>query len=573
MPDRLSPLDASFLYLEQPTTAMHVGSVMVFHPGATPFSYERLVQHVAARIAYVPRYRQRVRAVPGRLANPVWVDDEDFDISRHVRRSALPRPGTATQLQELVARLQARHLDRSRPLWELILVEGLADGRFAVLTKVHQALVDGVHAVDLGQVVLDSCPDIHVPPPSTWHPVAEPSAVELLVGAVADAVRRPQAVLDTLRSGLGDVRATAGKTMEALSGLAFAARTATRPTPRSPLNPDIGDHRRFLLVSTDLEDYRRVRNHLLAGPSRRRRGGAAGGRRPGLRNAVGIELSAAAGGAAGPRTGDPAVGDPGPPGSFGSGSFGSSGSVTSGGPDGVTAGGPGGDDRAGDGGRTGGTRGAGAGQGTNGRRNATTTINDVVLAVLTGALRTWLMTRGEPVPPDSVVRALVPMSVRAEGQGEAGALGSRVASLLVDLPTGEPSPLMRLHQISYQTKAHREAGQAVDAPAIAGIAGFAPPTLHSLGARVASGLSRRMFNLVITNVPGPQQPLYVLGARMLASYPVIPLARGQALSIGLTSYDGGVYYGLNADRDVMADLEVIGQCITDALAEMVEAVR
>ena len=187
-----------------------------------------------------------------------------------------------------------------------------------------------------------------------------------------------------------------------------------------------------------------------------------------------------------------------------------------------------------------------------------TTVNDVVLAVLAGALRTWLLTRGEPVPPKSVVRALVPMSVRVDDPSQAGAVGSRVASLLVDLPTGEPSPLMRLHQISYQTKAHREAGQAVDAPAIAGIAGFAPPTLHSLGARVASGLSRRMFNLVITNVPGPQQPLYLLGARMLASYPVIPLARGQALSIGLTSYDGGVYYGLNGDRDAMPDLDVLG---------------
>ena len=200
-------------------------------------------------------------------------------------------------------------------------------------------------------------------------------------------------------------------------------------------------------------------------------------------------------------------------------------------------------------------------------------MNDVVLAVLAGALRAWLLTRGEPVPPKNVLRALVPMSVRADDPSQADAVGSRVASLLVDLPTGEPSPLMRLHQISYQTKAHREAEQAVDAPAIAGIAGFAPPTLHSLGARVASGLSRRMFNLVITNVPGPQLPLYLLGARMLASYPVIPLARGQALSIGLTSYDGGVYYGLNGDRDAMPDLEVLGPCITDALAEMVEAAR
>jgi WS/DGAT/MGAT family acyltransferase len=172
-----------------------------------------------------------------------------------------------------------------------------------------------------------------------------------------------------------------------------------------------------------------------------------------------------------------------------------------------------------------------------------------------------------------MIRALVPMSVRADDPSAAGAIGSRVASLLVDLPTGEPSPLVRLHQIAYQTQAHREAGQAVDAPAIAGIAGFAPPTLHSLGARLASGLSRRMFNVVITNVPGPQLPLYLLGARMLATYPVIPLARGQALSIGLTSYDGGVYYGLNGDRDAMSDLDVLAQCIVDSLAEMVEAVR
>jgi diacylglycerol O-acyltransferase len=605
MPDRLSPLDASFLYLEQSTTAMHVGSVMVFQPAGTPFSYERLVQHVAARIAYVPRYRQRVRAVPGRLANPVWVDDENFDITYHVRRSALPRPGTATQLQELVARLQARHLDRGRPLWELILVEGLADGRLAVLTKVHQALVDGVHAVDLGQVVLDADPDVHDPPAHTWHPVPEPTAVELLVGAVADSVRRPQAVLDTLRSGLGDVQATAGKVLEAFGGLALAARTATRPPPRSPLNPDIGQHRRFLMVSTDLEDYRRVRNHLLAGQRRRRRFPAAGGRRPGMRAGVSLNSSGgaaldtafdvlAAGTAAPGAPGAPGpAGHPSPAGPAGAGqavpargsttrpSVGAS-VVPDGGSTPLSGSGPGSATGTGTGSATGtggapgpdpGSGGAGRSGPEPGVAGPTTTINDVVLAVLAGGLRAWLLTRGEAVPPKSVVRALVPMSVRADDPGQAGAVGSRVASLLVDLPTGEPSPLMRLHQISYQTKAHREAGQAVDAPAIAGIAGFAPPTLHSLGARVASELSRRMFNTVITNVPGPQQPLYLLGARMVASYPVIPLARGQALSIGLTSYDGGVYYGLNGDRDTMPDLDVLGQCIVDALAEMVEAAR
>ena len=492
MPDRLSPLDVSFLYLEEPTTPMHVGSVMLLDPPPGGLDFDRLVKHVASRVAFVPRYRQRVRWVPGRLANPVWVDDERFDISYHVRRSALPRPGTATQLAELVARLQARPLDRSRPLWELILVEGLAEGRVAVVTKVHQAMVDGVQAVDLGQVVLDETADAQDPPPQTWRPSSEPSSVELVVGAVADAVRRPQEVLETVRAGLGDARETAGKAVEALTGLAVAARTATRSTPRSPLNHDVTEHRRFAMVATDLEDYRRIRNRLMEGPARQRRR-RVNGRAP-----------------AAHVTPVPTV---------------------------------------------------------------TTSVNDVVLATLAGALRSWLLTRQVSVPPASVVRALVPMSLRVTDPTQAGAVGSRVGSILVDLPTGEASPLMRLHQIAYQTKAHREAGQAVDAPAIAGIAGFAPPTLHSLGARVASGLSRRLFNLVVTNVPGPQQPLYVVGARMLSSYPVIPLARTQSLAVGLTSYDGGVYYGLNADRDAMRDLDVLAQCITESLAELREAAR
>lgn len=492
MPDRLSPLDVSFLYLEEPVTPMHVGSVMVFEPPAGGFDFDRLVKHVAARIALVPRYRQRVRSVPVRLANPVWVDDERFDISYHVRRSALPRPGTEEQLAELVARLQARPLDRSRPLWELIVVEGLADGRVAVVTKVHQAMVDGVHAVDLGQVVLDASPDATTPSMQTWRPAPEPSSVELVVSAVADSVRRPQEVLETVRSSVGDARETASKAVETLSGLAFAARNATRSTPRGPLNRDVTEHRRFAMVATDLEDYRRIRNHLMAGPARQRR-----------RRSTGRTTSA------------PLVPVP----------------------------------------------------------TVTTSVNDVVLATLAGALREWLLTRGESVKPSSTVRALVPMSMRVTDPTQAGAVGSRVGSILVDLPTGEASPLMRVHQVAYQTKAHREAGQGVDAPAIAGIAGFAPPTLHSLGARVASSLSRRLFNLVVTNVPGPQQPLYAVGARMLSSYPVIPLAKSQSLAVGLTSYDGGVYYGLNADRDAMGDLSVLAQCITESLAELREAVR
>jgi diacylglycerol O-acyltransferase len=480
--DRLSPLDVSFLYLEEPTTAMHVGSVMIFQPPATGFDYPAMVRHVAARIAYVPRYRQRVRWVPARLGNPVWVDDENFDVGHHIRRAGVPSPGSQPQLEELIARLQEGRLDRSRPLWEIIVVEGLEAGRIAVVTKVHQAVVDGVQGVDLGQVVLDDTPTIQDPPPDSWRPAPEPSLAELVADAVFDSVRRPGQVIDTLRSGLGDVRATAEKAAEALSGLAVAARTAARPTPRSPLNTDISDQRRFAMVATDLEDYRRVRNHQIRSV-RRHRGAAAAG------------------------------------------------------------------------------------------EAARTSVNDVVLATLTGALRAWLLTRGQPVPPTAVIRALVPMSVQVADPREVGAIGSRVASLLVDLPTGEPSPLVRLLQVAYQTRVHVETGQAVDASAIAGIAGFAPPTLHSLGARVASGLSRRLFNLVLTNVPGPQQPLYLVGSRMLSSFPVIPLARGQALSVGLTSYDGGVYYGLNADRGAMPDLDVLAQCILDSLVELQEAMK
>jgi hypothetical protein len=318
--------------------------------------------------------------------------------------------------------------------------------------------------------------------------------VELLAGAVVDSVRRPGQVLELLRTGISDVRATVARTADALGGLALAARTATNPPPSSPLNQAISTYRRYAMIATDLENYRRIRNHHLGRPGRRRRTGPARPSAPAV-----------------PVTPSPNGGAPEP----------------------------------------------------------TITVNDVVLATLAGGLREWLLTRGRAVPP--MLRALVPMSVRVEDPREAGAIGGRVASLLVDLPTGEASAQMRLYQVAYQTKAHRDTGQAVDAPAIAGVAGFGPPTLHSLGARVASGLSRRLFNLVITNVPGPQQPLYLDSARMLASYPVIPLARGQALSIGLTSYDGGVYYGLNADREAMSDLDVLSQCILDSLTELVEA--
>ena len=463
VPDRLSPLDVSFLYFEEPTTPMHVGSVAVFQEPDSGFDHDRLVRLISNRIAFVPRYRQRIRWVPGRLANPVWVDDENFDISYHVRRSALPRPGTDAQLAELVARVQSRSLDRSRPLWEMYLVEGLSDGRFAIISKTHHAMVDGMGAVDIGQVILDTSPDPRERPQDTWRPTPEPSWVELVAGAVAETVRRPQAAVDTFRGGLSELGSAAGRVLDAAGGLLAAATSAARAAPESPLNTVIGEHRRYAMLALDLDDHRRIRKAHDA------------------------------------------------------------------------------------------------------------TVNDVVLATVAGALRAWLLTRGQRVGPATTVRALVPVSVRSEGENATS--GNHVSSYLVDLPVGEPSAVMRLHQVSYRMQAHKETGQAVGATALAGLAGFAPPTLHSLGARVASGLSKRWFNLVVTNVPGPQQPLYAGDARMLAAYPVVPLAKGQALTIGLTSYDGRVFYGLNADRDAMSDVDVLAQCLSDALAELLETVR
>ena len=462
MPDRLSALDMSFLYLEEQTTPMHVGSVGLFETPEGGFGFDSLLAVVRERLAFVPRYRQRLRWVPGNLANPVWVDDEDFDLTYHLQRSAVPKPGTPEQLRELVARIMSRPLDRSRPLWEMYFVEGLEDGRFALVSKTHQAVVDGVSAVDIGQVVLDVSPHAPDPPTDGWMPALEPSSLELLAGAVADVVHRPGVLVETARRAVSDLPAAGGGWVlrmlgGAAGGVVTAMRTAASPAPGSLLNVPIGAQRRFATVDTRLDDYRAVRA---------RHGG---------------------------------------------------------------------------------------------------NVNDVVLATIAGALRNWMFTRGVRVPTTASVRALVPVSVLT-GEGE-----NRVAEYVVDLPVGEPSPAMRMHQVSYAMKAHLETGQAVRARALAGMAGFAPPTLHALGARVANSLSRRLFNLVVTNVPGPQTPLFVGGAPMVATYPVVPLAKGQALAIGLTSYNGAVCFGLNGDRDAMSDLDVLAQCIPDALNELVES--
>jgi WS/DGAT/MGAT family acyltransferase len=460
MLERLTTMDASFLYLEEPDAPMHVAGVLLLEP--PPGGLDAIAALVEARLPLVPRYRQRVVEVPGRLADPVWADDPDFDVDYHVRQSALPRPGTEEQLLDLVSRLTARPLDHRRPLWELYLVEGLSDGRVAVITKTHPALVDGLGAVDIAQVLLDPSPDATVPEAEPWRPSRLPSGVELLRTALTEYVQRPSAAVESLGAAVTDVRTTVARLGGAASGFVRAARSAVFPAPQSPLNATRSRQRRVAVARADLDDLRVVRS-------------AHGG-----------------------------------------------------------------------------------------------TVNDVLLTVVTGALRDWLLSRGAAVVASTTVRALVPVSVQGDEQE---APGNRVASYLVDLPVGEPNPRVRLARLSYAMRGVARSGRSVGADALIALTGFAPPTLHALGARAARGLSRRMFNLVITNVPGPQLPLYAAGARMLEVFPVVPLVRGQGLSIGMTSYDGRIYVCLNADRDTVGDVDLLAELIEQELGELVEASR
>jgi WS/DGAT/MGAT family acyltransferase len=459
MAERLSTLDASFLYLEEPGTPMHVGGVLVLESPAG--GVDALAELIAARLPLVPRYRQRVAEVPGHLANPVWVDDEDFDLDYHVRRSGLPRPGTEAQLLDLVSRLTARPLDRRRPLWEAYLVEGVAGGRVAVVTKTHPALVDGLSAIDIGQVLLDVAPDAPAPEPAEWRPQRAPTGAQLVWEALDEVVRRPSSIVETARSAVDDVRSTATRLGGAAGGLLRTARSALLAAPHSPLNAPLGSQRRVAVARADLDELKAVRK-LYGG-----------------------------------------------------------------------------------------------------------TVNDVLLNVVTGALREWLLSRGEPVLTGTTVRALVPVSLL----DDEGAEGNRVSSYLVDLPVGEPNPRVRLTRLSYAMGGVVAHGQSVGADSLIALTGFAPPTLHALGARAARRLSRRLFNLVVTNVPGPQVPLYAAGGLMQEVFPVVPLARGQGLAIGMTSYNGRVFFGLNADQDTVGDVDVLADLIEQEVAELAESIR
>ena len=460
MDDRLSASDASFLYAEDATTPMHVGAVLLVNPPGGGFDYDLFVELINERLSLAPRYRQRIATVPGKIANPVWVDDEEFDIGFHVRRSALPKPGSNEQLAELVSRLMSRRLDRDRPLWEIYLVEGLSRGRTAIVTKAHHAMVDGVQTLDISEILLDTTRTPLRPQTPEWKPRRKPSHVQLITDAMRDYAHRPQSVLETWRAGIADVKTTSERVSDIVGTVIGAMRSVARPPGASPLNVPIGSQRRFAMTSTSLADYKII------------------------------------------------------------------------------------------------------------RKRQDCSVNDVALATLTGALRTWLMSRGEVVRTSTTLRAMLPVSVHRPPRLADTPTGN-VSAIFVDLPIGEPNALVRLSQISYGTAAPRGSDQTIGARTLVSLTELAPPTLHSLAAQVTQGLAHRVYNLVITHVPGPQRPLYAVGGRLLEMYPVISLMKNQALAIGLTSYNGTVCYGLNADRDTMGDVASLGQMIEESLAELV----
>jgi diacylglycerol O-acyltransferase len=469
MVTRLSASDASFYYLENSSTPMYVGSLSVLRKPRSGLSYETLLATVEQRLPQIPRYRQKVREVALGLARPVWVDDRDFDITYHIRRSALPSPGSDAQLHELIARLGSRPLDKSRPLWELYLIEGLTRNRVAVYSKTHQALVNGMTALEIGHVIADRT---QKPPEfgeDIWIPAREPSDRRLVLGAIGEWVTRPAEQLGAVRSAVTEMATNSGQLLEVGRRVADVARTVARGTaPSSPLNTTVSRNRRFTVTSGRLEDYRLVRARYDCD------------------------------------------------------------------------------------------------------------VNDVVLAVVAGALRNWLLSRGEPVTSTATVRAMAPMSVYPDADLETTGPGqaiSEVSPFLVDLPVGEGNAVVRLSQIAHATESASAAGSLVDARTIVTLSGFAPPTLHAMGIRVATTFSARQFNLLITNVPGAQKQMYVAGTKLLETYAVPPLLNNQVLAIGVTSYNGMLYYGINADRDAMSDVDVLPSLLRESLEELLEAAQ
>jgi diacylglycerol O-acyltransferase / wax synthase len=449
---RMSALDASFLDVEDAVTHMHIGSVGVFE--GPPPKPEELREMVLGKLALVPRYRQVVRVVPFGAGRPVWVDDAHFNLDYHLRRTALPAPGGESQLRRLVGRVMSQQLDRHKPLWEMWVIEGLEQQRWALLSKIHHCMVDGVAGSDLITVLLDR---ERTPPPPTaeeaWQPRPAPNGAELVVRSLAANLT---VSYEAARS-LVAPRELARRGQDAALGL-LRMRGVLRPPPPSTLNGPLGPHRRWSWARAQLSDVKTVR-------------GALGG-----------------------------------------------------------------------------------------------TVNDVVLAAITGGLRDLLIARGESV--DRVVRTLVPVSVRSPG--ERGVYNNRVSAMFAELPVGIADPRRRLDSLRAQMADLKRSKEAVAGEVLTSLAGFAPPLLLALAERLGTRVPQHNVNTVTTNVPGPQHPLYAGGRRMLESFPYVPLGGHVRVGVAIFSYDGAITFGVTGDYDTAPDLDVLCDGIERAIAELVD---
>ncbi len=450
---RLAVLDELFLHLEGPNTHMHVGGAAIFE--GPPPDYEEILDMVRTRLHLVPRFRQKLAFVPFALGRPLWVDDTHFNLEYHVRHTALPSPGDDTQFRRLVARVMSQQMDRTKPLWEIWFAEGLGGDRFALISKTHHCLVDGVSGADIMSVLLDLGPEPQKIEAQPFKADPEPTGDELLIDALRERLTSPAEIVRSIQSTVLDPAKLPNRLVQSAKAIGAFVGGTLDFAPPSSINQPIGPHRRFESVLVDLDEVKRVKNAL-------------GG-----------------------------------------------------------------------------------------------TVNDVVLAIVAGGLRLLLKGRGERLD-DLELRAMVPVSVRAEA--ERGNLGNRVASMWVPLPVYEADPEKRLQIVHEVMKDLKSSGQAVGAQLLTSLGEYAPPTILAQASRLVS--RQRAYNLVVTNVPGPQIPLYTMGRQMTEVYPVVPLIDNTGIGIALLSYNGTIGFGLNADYDTVPDIGVLAEGIEKSLAEL-----
>ena len=447
-PNRLSALDASFLEVETASAHMHVGWAATFDPPEerpAP-SFEQLRDHIARRLHRAPRYRQRLAGVPLGVARPAWVDDDRFDVTRHVR------PADTASLTELTGSVLSTPLSRERPLWELWIADRLDDGRIGIVGKAHHCMVDGIAAVELATVLLDQEPNKPPDPPDHWEPSEAPGGARRLVEGLVDTARDQLSLAGSLAGVVGSPRRLAAGAQRAGTALLHSLAPAS---PLEMLNGPISPYRALATLARSMDDLRAIRH------------------------AYGC------------------------------------------------------------------------------------TINDVVLAASCGGVRRHLERHGEH---PARLKAMVPVNVRDESAAEA--LGNRISFIFLELPCDEPSAERRLRSISRATVQAKESGEPSGATTVLDLAAAAPSVLQRAMSRLVA--SPRTFNVVVSNIPGPQLPAWMLGCRLREAYPIVPLADRHALSIGFTSVDGGAFFGIYADRDAGPDAELLAADIGDELDELRE---